>query len=109
MYNLRHLNMSINLKLILILCVLPNIFASIEYGYVAKTASGKPCLNTCKNGQCYIDYELKKDLRKNNRNLSYEDFIDLYDSNKKLEIKYNNDLIDIDILFDKFKQEQYAY
>ncbi|CCU56182.1 N1R/p28-like protein [Choristoneura rosaceana entomopoxvirus 'L'] len=62
-----------------------------------------------------LNKKLKKDLRKNNRNLSYEDFIDLYDSNKKLEIKYNNiilnnsDLIDIDILFDKFKQEQYAY
>ncbi|CCU56183.1 N1R/p28-like protein [Choristoneura rosaceana entomopoxvirus 'L'] len=62
-----------------------------------------------------LNKNLKKDLRKNNRNLSYEDFIDLYDSNKKLEIKYNNiilnnsDLTDIDILFDKFKQEQYEY
>ncbi|CCU56323.1 unknown similar to MacoNPV-B orf57 [Mythimna separata entomopoxvirus 'L'] len=50
--------MSINLKLIFILCILPNIFASIEYKYVAKTTSGKPCLNTCKNESCYIDYEL---------------------------------------------------
>ncbi|CCU55879.1 unknown similar to MacoNPV-B orf57 [Choristoneura biennis entomopoxvirus] len=44
--------------MIIFLIFLPYIFASIEYGYVAKTASGKPCLSTCKNGQCYIDYEL---------------------------------------------------
>ncbi|CCU55988.1 N1R/p28-like protein [Choristoneura rosaceana entomopoxvirus 'L'] len=34
--------------------------------------------------------KFKKDLKKNNKNISYEDFIELYDSNKKMEIKYNN-------------------
>ncbi|CCU55592.1 hypothetical protein CHBEV_024 [Choristoneura biennis entomopoxvirus] len=48
--------------MIIFLIFLPYIFASIEYGYVAKTASGKPCLSTCKNGQCYIDYELYSEM-----------------------------------------------
>jgi hypothetical protein len=40
------------------LILLPCVFANIEYGYIAKTTSGKPCLNTCKNGYCYTDYKL---------------------------------------------------
>ncbi|CCU55399.1 N1R/p28-like protein [Adoxophyes honmai entomopoxvirus 'L'] len=62
-----------------------------------------------------INKQFKKELRKTNKNLPFEDFIDLYDSNKKMEIKYNNillnnsSLIDINILFDKLKQEQYDY
>ncbi|CCU55322.1 N1R/p28-like protein [Adoxophyes honmai entomopoxvirus 'L'] len=62
-----------------------------------------------------INKQFKKELRKTNKNLPFEDFIDLYDSNKKMEIKYNNillnnsSLIDINILFDKLKQEQYEY
>ncbi|CCU55682.1 N1R/p28-like protein [Choristoneura biennis entomopoxvirus] len=34
--------------------------------------------------------KFKKDLKKNNKSISNEDFIELYDSNKKMEIKYNN-------------------
>ncbi|CCU56185.1 N1R/p28-like protein [Choristoneura rosaceana entomopoxvirus 'L'] len=46
-----------------------------------------------------LNKKLKKE-RKNNRNLSYEDFIDLYDSDKKLEIKYNNIILNNSYLTD---------
>ncbi|CCU55990.1 N1R/p28-like protein [Choristoneura rosaceana entomopoxvirus 'L'] len=59
--------------------------------------------------------KFKKDLKKNNKNISYEDFIELYDSNKKMEIKYNNVFLNnskinhIIELFNKLKEEQYNY
>ncbi|CCU55679.1 N1R/p28-like protein [Choristoneura biennis entomopoxvirus] len=59
--------------------------------------------------------KFKKDLKKNNKSMSNEDFIDLYDSNKKMEIKYNNvflnknNINDIIELFNKLKEEQYNY
>ncbi|CCU55685.1 N1R/p28-like protein [Choristoneura biennis entomopoxvirus] len=59
--------------------------------------------------------KFKKDLKKNNKNISNEDFIELYDSNKKMEIKYNtitlnkNNVNDIIELFNKLKEEQYDY
>ncbi|CCU55681.1 N1R/p28-like protein [Choristoneura biennis entomopoxvirus] len=59
--------------------------------------------------------KFKKDLKKNNKSISNEDFIELYDSNKKMEIKYNNVFLNnskmdhIIELFNKLKEEQYNY
>ncbi|CCU55690.1 N1R/p28-like protein [Choristoneura biennis entomopoxvirus] len=59
--------------------------------------------------------KFKKDLKKNNKSMSNEDFIELYDSNKRMEIKYNNIMLnnsnikDVIDLFNKLKEEQYYY
>ncbi|CCU55684.1 N1R/p28-like protein [Choristoneura biennis entomopoxvirus] len=59
--------------------------------------------------------KFKKDLKKNNKSMSNEDFIELYDSNKRMEIKYNNVFLNnskinhIIELFNKLKEEQYNY
>ncbi|CCU55683.1 N1R/p28-like protein [Choristoneura biennis entomopoxvirus] len=59
--------------------------------------------------------KFKKDLKKNNKSMSNEDFIELYDSKKRMEIKYNNVFLNnskmdhIIELFNKLKEEQYDY
>ncbi|AAG02730.1 hypothetical protein AMV024 [Betaentomopoxvirus amoorei] len=62
-----------------------------------------------------INKKIKLSLRKNNKNISYDEFIDIYNADKKLEIKYNyiilnNSKIDeVILLFNKLKEEQYNY
>ncbi|CCU55687.1 N1R/p28-like protein [Choristoneura biennis entomopoxvirus] len=59
--------------------------------------------------------KFKKDLKKNNKSMSNEDFIELYDSTKRMEIKYNNVFLNnskmdhVIELFNKLKEEQYDY
>ncbi|AAG02818.1 hypothetical protein AMV112 [Betaentomopoxvirus amoorei] len=62
-----------------------------------------------------LNKKIKLSLRKNNKNISYDEFIDIYNINKKFEIKYNNiilnnsNLDDVILLFNKLKEEQYNY
>nr|DAZ89719.1 TPA_exp: putative parasitoid killing factor [Trichoplusia ni] len=46
---------------LLLVCLSHTIIASISYAKVAKTTGLKPCLNTCTDGYCAVNYRLQND------------------------------------------------